>query len=549
MQKITDLRQLIDLVLPKNPQGIAFMIREGEGVRSIRNSEFVDDVRALAASLMRYDTTKIAVTGENSYKWVVCYMAAIYRGFVVVPIDKDLSNEEIKTIITTSETGILLFGDSHEDIIAPILEQFPQIESYNFYRDTSKTIQRGSVEELIEQGREILKSSPAIFDSIKVNPNEMCTIVFTSGTTGTGKGVMISHHNILSDLDSSKEVLFIGPVQMAILPMHHTFQSNLGIILCLYSGSTMAINNSIKFFAQNLKLYAPTDLLCVPLVLETMYANMWSTIKESGKEPLVRAMVRFSNFLMKIGIDVRRKLFKKIIDGTGGKLIDIFCGGALLDADVARGMISFGFNVHIGYGITECSPLIAGNVSFVPSKMGSCGFPFSCNELKLVDVDENGDGEIWVKGSNVMLGYYKNEEATREVMQDGWFKTGDIGRYDKDGYLYITGRKKNVIVLTNGKNIYPEELETLILKSPLVKESAVYSVRGEKGEEGTIAAEIFPDFDYAQKNSIENVEEQVNDLINNINLNLPYYKRIVAVKFRENEFEKTTTKKIKRHKL
>lgn len=549
MQEITDLRQLIDIVLPKNPEAIAFMIRDGEGVRKIKNSEFIDDVRSLTASLMKYDTTKIAVIGENSYKWVVCYMAAIYRGFVVVPIDKDLSDVEIKTIITTSQSEIVLFGDSHEDLISPILEEFPQIKSHNFYSDNYKKCPIGSVEEAIEHGRELLKSSPNMFDDIKVDSKEVYSIVFTSGTTGTGKGVMLSHENVLSNLKSSREMVRIGAVQMAILPMHHTFQSNLGIILCMYCGSTMAINNSIKFFAQNLKLYEPTDLLCVPLVLETMYANIWNTIRESGKESIVRTMIRFSDFLMKIGIDIRRKLFNKIIAGTGGKLIDIFCGGALLDADVARGMISFGYNINIGYGITECSPLISGNVSRIPSKMGSCGFPFTCNELKLVGVDEDGDGEIWVKGSNIMLGYYNNEEATKNVMEDGWFKTGDIGRHDKDGYLYITGRKKNVIVLNNGKNIYPEELETLILKSPLVKESAVYSIIGEKGEEGTIAAEVFPDFDYAKKNNIENIKEQINDLINNINLNLPYYKRIVSVKFRDNEFEKTTTKKIKRHKL
>lgn len=547
--KIDNLRQLIDDILPSRPDAAAFLIRKEEGVRQITNREFCEDVRSLAAVLRSQGTSHVALIGENSYKWTVCYLAAIYSARVVVPIDKDLSKAEITTILGISEAGTILWGDTHDEIILPLLEQHPQMHSICFHSDNySRKLSSDSMEAAIIEGRLLLEQDNRVFDAITVRPDDCYSIVFTSGTTGTSKGVMLSHRNVISDLDSSRNRLHIGAVQMAILPMHHTFQSNLGILNCLYFGTTMAINNSIRFFSQNLGLFAPTDLLCVPLVAETLHANIWKNIESSGKASAVRNMIRLSNFLLRCGIDLRRKFFKKIIAAMGGKLKDIFCGGALLDADVARGLFELGFDIYIGYGITECSPLVAGNISQIPAKMGSCGQAFDCNEIKLVDTDENGDGEIWIKGSNVMLGYYKNPEATAEAIEEGWYKSGDIGRWDADGFLYITGRKKNLIVLNNGKNVYPEELEGLLLKSPWIKEVVVSALRSQKGEETTIAAEVFADEDMinAQGVSKEVAIEHIARFVEEQNLTLPYYKRIVSVTYRETEFEKTTTKKIKR---
>lgn len=295
-----------------------------------------------------------------------------------------------------------------------------------------------------------------------------------------------------------------------------------------------------------MKLFRPTELLVVPLIAESLYNNIWKAVRESGKEKAVKTMLSVSRFLLKMGIDLRRVFFKKILAAFGGRLDSMFCGGALLDKDVAVGLYEFGINVYIGYGITECSPLIGGNISLKPAKYGSCGQAFSCNEIKLVDLNENGEGEIYVKGTNVMLGYYKNPEATAEVMEDGWYKTGDIGRYDEDGFMYITGRKKNVIVLKNGKNIYPEELEGYIAKIKYVKECLVTAVSSGL-EQSAIQAEIFLNQDLIEEDKFEGAEKYVSDEIETLNDTLAYYKRITAVKFREVEFNKTTSRKIKRH--
>lgn len=547
MIKLKNLREIFDLVIAPTPQKVAYEIRIGDGIRTISNEEFLKDVKALAAILISKDTKCCAIIGENSYKQQVCYYAAIYAGAIVVPIDKELTASEMSYIVKAAKSDMIFCGDTHEDMIEDILKDTGKIEYHIFLSDKSDKIKEGNVEQLLVVGNEMVEKDEKLFDSIKVGSDDVCMYVFTSGTTGVSKGVMLSHNNILANVECCIELKVVKKKVLAILPMHHTIQSTLGCTHVHAAGSIISINNSVKQFAQNMRLFKPTDLICVPLVLETMHQNVWSTVREAGKEGAFKTMMKLSKALLKVGIDMRKVFFKKIHVGFGGELLSFFCGGALLDPRVASDLHAWGFNMYIGYGITECSPLITHNTSNIESKFGSCGIPLSCNELKLIDKNEEGDGEIAVKGANVMLGYLDNPKATEEAFEDGWYKTGDIGRFDKDGFLYITGRKKNIIVLSNGKNIYPEEVEGFVSKYDEVKEIVVFGGRNELGHEVAVEAEIFPNYDYAKANKIEDIKSVIDNIILDVNESLPYYKRITNVIYREVEFAKTTTKKIKRH--
>ncbi len=546
MEKIKNIREIFDIVIPKNPKHIAYMFRNSDGYSEVTNEKFLSDVKSLAAVIATANSKCCAVIGENSYKWQVCYYAAIYADSIVVPIDNQLSEPEVATILSAAKCDMILYGATHDDLVEPYIEQ-NNITAYKFLADKSDKVKANSMEEAIEKGAEINDKNHELFDNIVTNTNDVMSYVFTSGTTGTSKGVMLSHQNIISNCYSAIELKVVGDRTFACLPMNHTMQSSLGCTLSLMKGTTIAINNSIKHFAENLKIFHPTDLPCVPLILETMHQNIWKAVRESGKEKTVRRIMSLSRFLMKIGIDMRKVFFKKIHDTFGGKLTTFFCGGAMVDADVAKDMYDFGFKMYIGYGITECSPLISANV--FNRKFKSCGTKITCCEMKIIDPAEDGSGEICVRGHNVMLGYLDNPEATADVMDLNWFKTGDLGKFDKEGFLYITGRKKNLIVLSNGKNIYPEEIEDKINKHNEVKEVVVSANSMEVGKETTIQAEIFPNFDYLESEGIKNYEETINKIIEQVNETLPYYKRVVKVTFRMEEFEKTTTRKIKRHRL
>lgn len=548
MIKLKNLREIFDVIIAQSPDKVAYQLRIGSSIRQILNKQFLKDVRSLAAFLIAKQTKCCAVVGENSYKQQICYYAAIYSGAIVVPIDKELTAKEMSYIINAAKCDMLFCGDTHSDMVDDILVG-TTIEHHIFLADRTDKIKDGYVEQLLELGYDIIENNPNLFSSIVIDPDATHTYVFTSGTTGVSKGVMLSHNNIIANIKSCDDLKVVNGNVMALLPMHHTLQSTLGCTLELATGKMISINNSVKLFAENMLLFKPTDFICVPLILETMHQNVWNTVRESGKEGAFKMMMKVSSGLLRIGIDTRKIFFKKIHAKFGGNMQSFFCGGALLDPIVARDIYAWGFNMYIGYGITECSPLITNNTTNRVSKFGSCGFAMNCNEVKLIDIDANGDGEIVVKGTNVMLGYLDNPEATADAFIDGWYRTGDIGRFDKDNFLYITGRKKNIIVLTNGKNIYPEEVEGFICKYPEIKEAVVFGGRNEIGQEISVEVEIFPNFDYAKENKIEDVKSAINNIIEEINEALPYYKRITNVIYRDVEFPKTTTKKIKRHKL
>lgn len=524
----------------------AFRIREGKGYRSISYTSFVGDVMSLAAALEARGLARkhLALLGENSYQWVVSYFATVVSGGVIIPIDKELSIPEVEVVISQSNAQALFCSDTYSEVSDSISKTI-NIEHFAIHCDESDNYT--TLNTLLYEGATIREANSTAGE-LETPENPLAAIVFTSGTTGFSKGVMLSKANFIANLESAYKLIHLGDCVLSVLPMHHTYEFTLDILYSIYQGLTIAINNSIKYFSQNLKIFAPTDILIVPLVAESLYANIWQNVRNSGKEKLFRKMITMSNAMLSVGIDLRRTLFKAVHEAFGGRLNSLFIGGAYLDPEIACGFHALGFKIHIGYGITECSPLVAGNILDKPKYMRSCGPAIPDVSIRIDSPNENGEGEIEVQGESVMMGYYNDSKATDAVMHDEWFRTGDIGRIDKKGMLYITGRVKNLIVLKNGKNIYPEELENLIARNPLIKEVVVSSCQNSAGEELAIAAEIFIDQDLVVEKSIIEPKVEIQTFIESINKQLPYYKRITKVNFRDEEFPKTTTKKIKRYK-
>lgn len=504
---LTSFQLLVDVNASDRPGQVAFRYQRDGEIVDVSYAQFKRDIGAFVSYLQKqgHSRSKIAVLGENSYEWILAYFAVVLSNNIIVPIDKELSAEDIAQLLVFSGTELLVHSVTYGDI-------------------AKKLAANGTVKAALS-----MNALPDIMtgkDTVKVQTDEaeLCAIIFTSGTTGKPKGVMLSQKALMTDaIGGCKNVLMEG-ASMLTLPLHHTFGFTAGVLVMLIYHVPICISRSLRTFNADMKRFQPQNIMLVPLYIETMYKTIWKTAKEQGKERLLKRMIFISNFLRRIGIDVRRKLFKPLLDNFGGNLTLLVSGGAAIRQEYIDGMADIGILVLNGYGITECAPVVAvnRNRSFKPD---SIGLALSCNEVKVVD------GEICVRGENIMLGYYQDEASTEQAMIDGWFHTGDLGYIDEDGFIYITGRKKNLIILDNGENVSPEELEAKILEIPKVLE-VIVSVW-----EGVITAEI-----YAEQP--EGIQESVMDL----NKNLPSYKHIQRVKFRSSEFEKTTTKKIKRGK-
>ena len=511
----------------------AYQIPARSGVVEHTFAEFYEDVCNLAAALTSYNLGKVALLGENSYDWVVAYMATVVSGGTIVPIDKELTEQEIENIVRMSDAGALFCSNDYSEVADHIKNK--SIVKEIFAINTPTYNGYTTLNQLIEAGAK-LRIADKNYGQGENSAQAIASVVFTSGTTGVSKGVMLSRENLLANVISADKFITLGSKTLSILPMHHTYEFTLDILFSIYQGRTVAINNSVKYLAQNMQTFSPTDILIVPLVAEALLSNIWKNAQAQGKADKLRKGLKLSRALKSIGIDIRRKLFKDIHWAFGGQLRGLFIGGALLNKDTARMLHDLGFVVNIGYGITECSPLVTGNITDKVCFFDSCGVPIPGVEIRLAE-----SGEIEVRGSSVMQGYYKNPQATKEAFNGGWFRTGDIGTIKK-GMLYITGRVKNLIVLKNGKNIYPEELELIIEQIPAVKEVVVGAREGTiAGEELSLYAEIFPDTEVPEPH------KDIEAAIAILNEKLPYYKRITNIVFREKEFAKTTTKKIKRY--
>lgn len=551
-----DFKIMTENVAKKYPDRVAISYKNSPSdkeTQTITYTQARDEMRALGEALIDLGVTDkmVLLSGKNSWEWIYMYISLMSVGAITVPVDKDLPVHETVAIAKRAGCTFVSYGTEIQDKAETLRAELP--EGTVFF-SMGKGGKEGdlSVNALIEKGKALLAQGSTKYDDYKIDPDRMASIVFTSGTTGKGKGVMLSQTNICSDMTQGMYNFDITDKTVMVLPAHHTFGSTCNIIGHFAQGSEIYISNGVKYFVREMQEQQPTHMMLVPLFLETLYKKIWQTAEKQGKDKLMRTMMKVSNFLLKFGIDLRRKLFASVHNMLGGKLELVICGGAALNQNIIDTFQSLGINILNGYGITECAPLISCNRNLY-QKSGSVGMPIIGGKVKILDPDENGEGEICYKGPNVMLGYFDDEEATREVFDDeGYFRTGDYGRVEGDEqWIYITGRKKNMILFSNGKNVYPEEIEADLCTDIYgIGEVVVYAgISDAQPEKEVIVAEIFPDAEALAMRGITNYQEYFNEQVKAVNDRLISYKRIGIVKIREVEFEKNTSRKIQRFKI
>ena len=536
-------------------ENIAFVIKQKKDKAiSYENKTYkklLEDINSFGTKLynLGLKDKRIAIVGRNRYEWVVAHLANLLGGIVSVPLDKELQVNELESCLERSKADVVVFDEKYIENIEKIKSRgktnvkeyicMSEKEGYNNFWDLTK------------EGKKLIENGNQDFINAKIDENKMAILLFTSGTTSKSKAVMLSNKNIASNVYSMLLVEDIrkGDHNLAFLPFHHIFGSTC-IIVMLAAGVQTAFPDGLRYVAQNLKEYKVSIFVGVPLLVEAIYKNIEKEVAKSGKTKTVEKGKKISNCLLKLHIDIRRKLFKEIIDALGGNMRTVISGGAPLDRKVAQGFNELGIEVVQGYGLTETSPVIAAE-NFKKKRYGSIGFPMENVELEIVNKDENGIGEIRVKGPNVMLGYYENEEQTKKVIRDGWFYTGDLAYIDKDGYIFLTGRQKDMIVLKNGKKVFPEEIETLINRLDLVEECIVYGMPDEK-DKNDIKPSVKVVYNKETVNekypnvTKEELHQIIWEKIKEINKTLPPYKYIKNLIVTDEELIKTTTKKVKR---
>ena len=542
------IRQCADMYGDKTAYSFRIKPNDKEAVTKSYN-DLKNDVAALATELIArgYQGKHVCLIGKLSYSWVLAYYATMSIGSVLIPLDRDWQAADLADTVKKADTDLLIVDADIKDKGTEICETVG-LSSLLFIGGEENTL-----DSLIEAGSEKVAAGDDSLSAAPIDPMAMALLVFTSGTTGKGKGVMLSQKNILSDMAEVIPFIDFSVKCMAVLPPHHTYGSSVSILGQNSIGCHIYISSGIRYVSKELALEKPGHICAVPLYLETFYRKLTAGIKDSGKEGLVRFMMKLSNGLRKIGIDLRKPLFKSVLKNFGGELNMLISGGAPINQEIIDTFDALGINVLNGYGITECAPIIAVNHNYF-KVAGSVGPILPIDEVKIVDPNEDGEGEIYVRGSNVMLGYYKDEETTREAFdEEGFFKTGDYGKVERiknADVLFITGRKKNLIILSNGKNVYPEEIENELMATPGLLEIVVYEGKSRRGDMyNAIVAEIYPDYDFMKKNGVEDVQKYFQEYVDKYNKTAVPYKKIAVLKVREEEFPKNTLRKILRFKL
>ena len=527
-------------------------IRDRKNPEKIKKSfrELRDDVRALGSKLLDMGLAgkHVALIGKMSYDWARVYFSVLSIGAVLVPLDRDWQAEDLADTVKKADVSLLI-ADADIWDKAKLIAESAELE-YAPVCIGEGSDAEADIAALTAEGMAIYGANPSAFDSAEIDPNALALLVFTSGTTGKGKGVMLSQNAVLSDMSDVIPYIDFADKTVGVLPPHHTYGSSVMFIGHMMIGTEIYISAGLRYVSDELKAESPGHLILVPLYLETFYRKIQANIKKQGKEKLVANMMKLTKFLRKIGIDIRKLVFKEIRAAFGGKVKMIISGGAPINPEIIDFFEGIGIKTLNGYGITECAPIIAVNRSRHVVK-GSVGSVLDIDTVRIDEPNEDGEGEILVKGPNVMLGYYKDEETTAEAMtEDGYFRTGDYGKLTGDGILYITGRKKNLIILSNGKNVYPEEIENELIATPGILEIIVYEGKSRRGmEHNAIVAEIYPDGEYIKKNGIENVYDYLHGYIEEYNKTAVPYKKITVLKVREDEFPKNTLRKIMRFKI
>ncbi len=556
MRYINDLRDMIVSSAELYAEDPAFLVKDthSDPYRPITFRSLREDIDSLGTKLtaLGLRDKKVALIGENSYEWVVSYFAVVNGTGVIVPLDKDLPEGEVTNLLNRSEADAVIFSGKQKKKIMKAMENCssvsiminmdPAEEEPGIYRWRS----------LLEYGRELVANGDRRFINAVIDREAMCSLLFTSGTTGRSKGVMLSHKNLSANVyNMSKYVKIRRPGRgLSILPMHHTYELTCHIFTGLYQGMAVAICEGLRYIQQNLKESQATVMVAVPIIFESMHKKIWKQAESSGSAGKLRRMLELSRRTKLFNNQkLMRKLFARVHQSIGNNVRIFIAGGAAINPQVIKDYEALGIPMIQGYGMTENAPIIAVHKDCY-SIAESVGIPMPGTEIKISEPDSSGVGEIICRGPSVMLGYYQDPEATAEAIRDGWLYTGDYGRFDDEGFLYICGRKKNVIVSKNGKNIFPEEIETLLMELPLIQEAVVYGAVEKKDGDITVKAEIFPDYEAVREEYGELPEEElkkiIRECIEEVNDSMPAYKRVKRIKLRDEEFEKTTTRKIKR---
>lgn len=554
-KEFNNIKEIIYNSAKKYSKQIAFVIKHQESKKvnyeNITYEKLLQDINSFGTVLykMGFKRKRIAIIGKNRYEWVISHLANLLGGIVSVPLDKDLQYEELENSIIRSKADCIIFDEK----LAEKIEKLKKENNTNLtnYICMSKIEGFESVEELIKQGEDLIQEGNTEYIDTKIDENVMNILLFTSGTTSKSKAVMLSQKNIASNIYAMQCVEDIRntDTNIAFLPFHHIFGSTC-IIMMLACGVKTVFPDGLRYIKQNLKEYKVTIFVGVPVLVEAIYKAIMKEIEKQGKTKIIGIATKISNILLKLHIDIRRKIFKQIIDALGGDLRFIISGGAPADPKISKGFNDMGIKTAQGYGLSETSPVIAAENSKA-IKNGTVGIPMVNDIIEIVNKDENGIGEIRVKGPNVMLGYYEMPELTSEVLKDGWFYTGDLGYFDKDGYLYITGRNKNMIVLRNGKKVFPEELEILVNRLELVEESMVFGMPTKEDKDDVkVSVKIVYNKETVKEKYKDKSKEELYQIIwekiKELNKSFPRYKHIQNMILTDEELIKTTTKKIKR---
>ncbi len=551
--EFTNVRELVEWAGETHGEKIAYSFRKNPAngdITRVSYTQFRDDVRALASALrsMGCSGKHCALIAKPSYEWIVTYFAVLSSGAVLVPLDRDWLGDDLADTVTKADAEYLFCEDEIADKAAVIAQKAGIGEDAVFFFGGADGSRR-TLSGLIEEGRARFEADPEMYFQSPIDPMKMSLLVFTSGTTGKGKGVMLSQNAVLSDMADAYPYLDVGMKTVSVLPLHHTYGSSVMLIAHNMLGCEVYISAGLRYIQKELRDQKPEHLVLVPLYLETFYRKIMANIKEKGKESLVANTIKMSNALRKAGIDQRAKLFGEIRAAFGGEVKTIITGGAPINPQIIDFFEGIGISTLNGYGITECAPIIAVNRSRNVVK-GSVGNVLEIDTVRISEPNAEGEGEILVKGPNVMLGYYKDSAATADAFEKGYFKTGDYGKLSKDGVLTITGRKKNLIILSNGKNVYPEEIENELTAVPGILDIVVYEGQSRRGiENNAIVAEIYPDKDYFEANGIDDCEAHFKGHIDSYNRGAVPYKKIGVIKVRKSEFPKNTLRKIMRFKL
>lgn len=559
------IKEVFDMAKEKYADNI-FMLEKFNpkgNFTEITYKEFANDVIALGTALTKKYNLKnerVVIIGENTYNWYVSYMAMLCGVGIAVPVDKELPVNEIENVIKRSKATAVIYSTKKADVIKKVEDKLPQVKYFIQMNSEDKLVGREvGFNTIVEQGKEMVASGDSSFSKIEIDPEEFKVLIFTSGTTSNSKGVMLCNRNLAQNINAVNPYVKIHEADrfFSVLPLHHTYESTIGFLLPVARGSSIAVCQGLKYIVPNLKETKPTALLAVPLLIENLYKKINQTIDKSGKTAMVNSMMQITNALKNVGVDIKKTVFKEIYENLGGKLRFVVSAAAPIDPKVGKWMQDLGIIFLQGYGLTETAPIAALTPQY-DTRVGSAGKAVTCAELKIDNPNEKGEGEVLIKSETLMLGYYEDKKATDEVIEvdeegNRWFHSGDVGYLDKDGFLYITGRIKNVIVTQNGKNIYPEEIELMLGNIPEIKECMVYGKEVEGEKELIITAKVIPNLEEIQKEhkGEELTDEQIHDIIwekiKEVNHKLTSYKAIKKLEIKKDEFAKTTTMKIKRY--